>query len=61
MARTNKLVVPQSEVALNQMKQEIANEFGVRYGADATARENGMIGGEITKRLIKMAQEQLKQ
>jgi hypothetical protein len=61
MSRTNKLVVPQSEAVLEQMKQEIAQEFGINYGADATARENGKIGGEITRRLVQMAQEQLKQ
>jgi small acid-soluble spore protein A (major alpha-type SASP) len=61
MSRTNKLVVPQSEAVLEQMKYEIAREFGINYGPDATARDNGRIGGEITKRLVQMAQEQLKQ
>jgi len=56
----NKLLVPQSELVLEQMKNEIAQELGIHYGADATARENGAIGGEITKRLVRMAQEQLK-
>ena len=32
------------------MKYEIANEFGVELGADATARENGMVGAEVKKR-----------
>jgi small acid-soluble spore protein A (major alpha-type SASP) len=57
----NKLLVPQSEMVLEQMKNEIAQELGIKYGADATARENGAIGGEMTKRLVKLAQEQLKQ
>lgn len=61
MANTNKLLVPQSEMVLEQMKNEIAQEFGIQYGADATARDNGRIGGEITRRLVQMAQEQLKQ
>jgi hypothetical protein len=56
----NKLVVPGVERALDQMKFEIASEFGVQLGADATARQNGSVGGEITKRLIQMAQEQLR-
>lgn len=60
MSRTNKLLVPQSEMLLDQMKEEIAQEFGIHYGADATARENGKIGGEITRRLVQMAQEQLR-
>ena len=37
---------------LESMKAEIANEFGVNLGPDATARQNGSVGGEITKRLI---------
>jgi hypothetical protein len=59
MAKTNKLITPQSQQALEQMKLEIAQEFGVQLGADATARQNGSVGGEITKRLVKMAQSQL--
>ncbi|MFS0861847.1 small, acid-soluble spore protein, alpha/beta type [Fredinandcohnia sp. 179-A 10B2 NHS] len=58
MAR-NKLLVPGAENALDQMKQEIANEFGVQLGADTTARANGSVGGEMTKRLIRMAEQQL--
>ena len=37
---------------LDSMKTEIANEFGVQLGPDATARQNGSVGGEITKRLV---------
>lgn len=59
MAR-NKLLVPGAENVLDQMKNEIANEFGVQLGADTTARANGSVGGEMTKRLVAMAQEQLK-
>ncbi|WP_078547853.1 alpha/beta-type small acid-soluble spore protein [Litchfieldia alkalitelluris] len=58
MAR-NKLLVPGAANALDQMKEEIANEFGVQLGADTTARANGSVGGEMTKRLIKMAEQQL--
>ena len=55
----NRLAVPGAENALSQMKYEIANEFGVNLGADATARQNGSVGGEITRRLVKMAQSNL--
>lgn len=37
------------------MKYEIANELGVNLGPDATARQNGSVGGEMTKRLVSMA------
>lgn len=45
--------------AIEQMKYEIAQEFGVTLGPDSTSRANGSVGGEITKRLVRMAQEQL--
>ena len=56
---SNKLVVPQAANALDQMKYEIASEFGVQLGPDTTARANGSVGGEITKRLVQMAEQQL--
>jgi hypothetical protein len=59
MAR-NKLLVPGADSALDQMKQEIANEFGVQLGADTTARANGSVGGEMTKRLIAYAEQSLR-
>ena len=55
----NKLVVPGAQNAIDQMKYEIANEFGVNLGPDATSRANGSVGGEITKRLVKMGQNQI--
>ncbi|MET3575379.1 small, acid-soluble spore protein, alpha/beta type [Bhargavaea ullalensis] len=57
---SNQLLVPGVRQALDQMKYEIAQEFGVQLGADATSRANGSVGGEITKRLVSMAQQQMK-
>jgi hypothetical protein len=59
MARTNKLLVPGVQQALDQFKYEIASEFGVSLGSDTAARSNGSVGGEVTKRLVAMAQSQL--
>lgn len=62
MARSNnsnQLLVPGVEQALDQMKTEIAQEFGVNLGADTTSRANGSVGGEITKRLVQIAQQQM--
>lgn len=59
MANRNKLLVNGAENAIQQMKQEIAHEFGVTLGAETTARANGSVGGEITKRLVQLAQQQL--
>ncbi|TKD69801.1 alpha/beta-type small acid-soluble spore protein [Pseudalkalibacillus hwajinpoensis] len=56
---SNNLVVPGVQQALDQMKYEIASEFGVQLGPDSTARSNGSVGGEITKRLVQMAEKQM--
>jgi len=56
---SNQLVVPGVQQALDQMKTEIAQEFGVQLGADSVSRANGSVGGEITKRLVQSAQQQL--
>jgi small acid-soluble spore protein D (minor alpha/beta-type SASP) len=54
--RSNKLLVPGAKNILDQFKTEIASEFGVTLGSQTSARENGSVGGEMTKRLIAEAQ-----
>ncbi len=61
MARRNRLVVPGAKDSLDQMKQEIAQEFGVELGADSTARANGSVGGEMTKRLVELGSQMMEQ
>lgn len=56
---SNQLLVPEQRQAIDQMKYEIASEFGVNLGAETTARANGSVGGEITKRLVSYAQQNL--
>ena len=55
----NKMVVPGAKQAIERMKYEIANEFGVNLGPDTTSRANGSVGGEITKRLVQLGQNQI--
>ena len=55
----NRLTVPGAKQAIEQMKYEIANEFGVNLGPDATSRANGSVGGEITKRLVNLGKQSL--
>ena len=61
MASNNRqqLLVPGAEQVLEQFKYEIASEFGISLGADTHARANGSTGGEMTKRLVRLAQEEL--
>ncbi|MGB4292221.1 MAG: alpha/beta-type small acid-soluble spore protein, partial [Bacteroidales bacterium] len=61
---SNNIVVPEAKQALNQMKTEIANELGLTNyeqidKGNLTARQNGYVGGYMTKRLVEMAQRQM--
>lgn len=56
---TSKLVVPGAKQAIEKMKYEIASEFGATLGGEATSRANGSVGGEITKRLVQIAEQNL--
>ncbi len=49
-----------SQNANEQMKYEVASELGVNLGADASSRQNGKVGGEMTRRLVTMAKSNLK-
>lgn len=53
----NKLVVPGSKQAMERLKYEIANELGINLGADQTARLNGTVGGQMTKRLVELGEK----
>ena len=60
----NQKVVPQAKQALNQMKLEIANELGMANyqqmdKGNLTARENGYVGGYMTKKLVERAEQQM--
>ena len=54
-----KMYVPGAKQAIEKMKYEIANEFGVNLGPDATSRANGTVGGEITRRLVQNGMNQV--
>lgn len=54
-----KMHVPGAKQAIDKMKYEIANEFGVNLGPDTTSRANGSVGGEITKRLVRSGMNQI--
>lgn len=61
---SNNKVVPEAKAALNNMKAEIANELGLSNyqnmdKGNLTSRQNGYVGGYITKNLVQMAEQQL--
>lgn len=60
MSNNNKIEVSQVKNALNDMKMEIASELGIDLkSTNLTAKDAGRVGGEITRRLIKKAEEDM--
>ncbi|MBE6139879.1 MAG: alpha/beta-type small acid-soluble spore protein [Firmicutes bacterium] len=57
MSNTNKLVVPGSKMAIENLKYEVARELGIQLGADTSSRLNGTVGGEMTKRLVNLGKQ----
>ncbi len=60
----NKILVPEARQALDQMKLEIASELGLsNYNSidkgNLPSRQNGYVGGYMTKRLVEMAQQSM--
>lgn len=62
MARNN-VLVPESKAALDQFKTEVASSLNVNlkkgYNGDLTSREAGSIGGEMVKRMIAFAEQNM--
>ncbi|MGI6727730.1 MAG: small, acid-soluble spore protein, alpha/beta type [Anaerovoracaceae bacterium] len=64
MTANNSNVVAGAKSGLKNMKTEIANELGLSNyenmdKGNLTARQNGYVGGYMTKRLVEMAEQQL--
>ena len=61
---SNYSVVPEAKEALNKFKYEVASEVGVNlkegYNGDLSARDAGRIGGQMVKKLIQQAENQMK-
>ena len=66
MANTNsnQKVVPEAREALNRFKHEVASEVGVTlkdgYNGNISARDAGRIGGNMVRKLIQQAENQMK-
>jgi hypothetical protein len=58
---SNRVEVPQAKEALNRFKYEVANELGVPlkqgYNGDLTSKQNGSVGGEMVKRMIRQQEQ----
>ncbi|NJD02414.1 MAG: alpha/beta-type small acid-soluble spore protein [Ruminiclostridium sp.] len=60
----NENLVPEAENGLNKMKYEIAKEQGVNlkdgYNGDIKAKDAGKVGGNMVKKMIAQAENQMK-
>lgn len=54
--RKHRTVVPEAKNAIDQMKYEIAS---VAQSGQTLAHLSGSVGGEITKRLVELGEQQL--
>lgn len=56
---------PQARAALDKFKYEVANEIGVNlkqgYNGDLTSKQAGQIGGEMVKKLVAKASNDMQQ
>ena len=63
-SNSNRTLVPEAKEALNKFKYEVASEVGVNlkngYNGDLSSREAGRIGGNMVKKLIQQAENNMK-
>lgn len=45
----------------DNLKYEVADELGVTLGADTPARDNGRVGGQITRELVSRGKQKVDQ
>ncbi|ABS39510.1 MULTISPECIES: alpha/beta-type small acid-soluble spore protein [Clostridium] len=62
---SNQLVVPEAKQGLKNLKMEVANEVGLsNYDSidkgNLTARQNGYVGGNMTKKMVEAYENSLK-
>lgn len=60
---SSKMEVPQAKEAMNRFKMEVASELGVPlkagYNGDLTSAQNGSVGGEMVRQMIKKQEESM--
>lgn len=58
---SNRMEVPQAREAMDRFKMEVASEIGVPlkqgYNGDLTSAQNGSVGGEMVRQMIKKQEE----
>lgn len=59
----NRVEVPEAREAMDRFKMEVASEIGVPlkqgYNGDLTSAQNGSVGGEMVRQMIKRQEENM--
>ena len=62
-SNSNYKVVPEAADALNKFKYEVASEVGVNlkdgYNGDISAKDAGKIGGQMVRKMIQQAEDNM--
>ena len=57
----NRVEVPEAREAMDRFKMEVASEIGVPlkqgYNGDLTSAQNGSVGGEMVRQMIRRQEE----
>ena len=60
-SKSGRMEVPQAKQAMDRFKMEVASEIGVPlkdgYNGDLTSAQNGSVGGEMVRQMIKKQEE----
>ena len=60
---TGRMEVPEAKEAMDRFKMEVAGEIGVPlkagYNGDLTSAQNGSVGGEMVRQMIKKQEESI--
>ena len=62
-SNSNRTLVPEAKASLDKFKYEVASEVGVNlkngYNGDISSRDAGKIGGNMVRKLIQRAENQM--
>lgn len=60
---SNRLEIPQAKEAMDRFKMEVAGELGVPlkqgYNGDLTSKQNGSVGGEMVRQMVRSYEEKV--
>ena len=60
---SSRMEVPEAREAMDRFKMEVASELGVPlregYNGDLTSAQNGSVGGEMVRQMIKKQEESM--